>query len=56
MAVMLQGAGQLYWVICANEEMARFMILADALLAAKDKVGGWHCSHGRPACFWVPGV
>jgi hypothetical protein len=34
----LQGAGQLSWVIAANEEMARFMILADACLADQDKV------------------
>lgn len=34
----LQGDNQLRWVIAANEEMARFMILADAFLADKDKV------------------
>jgi hypothetical protein len=33
-----QGASQLAWVIAANEEMARFMILADAFLADQDKV------------------
>lgn len=37
--LILQGDNQLRWVIAANEEMARFMILADALLADKDKVG-----------------
>lgn len=33
-----QGDNQLRWVIAANEEMARFMLLADAFLADKDKV------------------
>lgn len=41
---LLQGAGQLAWVIAANEEMARFMILADACLADQDKVRGMNAS------------
>jgi hypothetical protein len=34
----LQGLNQLSWVIAANEEMARLLILADAFLAGQDKV------------------
>lgn len=44
-----QGPAQLYWVMCANEEMARFMILADALLADKDKVRVGVCALGARA-------
>jgi hypothetical protein len=41
---VLQTPAQLHWAICANEEIARFMLVADALLASKDKVG-LACTH-----------
>lgn len=41
-----QGGDALAWVIAANEEMARFMILADAHLAHLDKVR----DQAAPAC------